>query len=117
MKNGGENLMLVLAMLLDDFRSNCCVPQEMKKGVIIPIPKAGSDSTICNNNRGIVLLPVIFKLYQKVIQKRWSPLLENMGAVDTLQGAGSKGKSCLHTSLIMREVMTIGRAEKLDLKS
>ena len=39
------------------------VPAHYKRGLIVPIPKPGKDSSSKDNNRGITLLTVIYKLF------------------------------------------------------
>lgn len=46
-------------------------PPALKRGIIIP--KAGKDSTIPSNNRGITLMPTIGKLYDSTLLLRADP--------------------------------------------
>ena len=75
-----------------------CIPGALKKGLIVPIPKANKDSSIKDNNRGITLLPVIYKLLQMVLLEREKPWLQTI--IDDMQGAKHAKCSCLHVSLL-----------------
>ena len=50
------------------------IPCDLKKGLMIPIPKAGKDHIVKDNNRGITLLPAIYKILENVLinrEKEW----------------------------------------------
>ena len=46
------------------------IPQSYRKGVIISIPKSGKDSSEKGNNRGITLLPALYKLLERIMMQR-----------------------------------------------
>ena len=80
------------------------MPQNLKKGIIIPIPKGKSDPLICGNNRGITLLSTINKLYQHLLLARDDNNINEH--IDNRQGAGLKAVSCLHSSLLLKETIS-----------
>ena len=43
------------------------IPTMFKTGVIIPIPKGDKDKTLLDNYRGITLMSVIVKVFEKCI--------------------------------------------------
>ena len=80
------------------------MPNSLKRGVLVPIPKARKDATIRENNRGITLLPILYKIYQCLLKQRLAnKIIEKISPV---QGGGLKGVSCLHTSLLVRETIS-----------
>ena len=51
---------------------------QFKKGVIVPLPKGNKDKCIKDNYRGIMLLPVISKVYEKCVISRVEKLGKEM---------------------------------------
>jgi hypothetical protein len=105
-KYGGKDLLCAIRQLFIHMVNTEIVPPDLKKGVIIPIPKGEKDETIMSNNRGITLLPVIGKLYEKILLNRH---LDNCGTretIDQLQGASQSYCSSLHTTWLLREVIS-----------
>jgi hypothetical protein len=49
------------------------VPMHIKKGVLVPIEKAGKDPTYKDNNRGITLCPVVAKIWELTLLSRFEP--------------------------------------------
>ena len=81
------------------------IPQLFKKGLLVPIPKAKKDATIKNNNRGITLISVLFKIFEKIIIDRHSSWLDQTMNNDEIQSCGKKKVSCLHSSFIVQETV------------
>ena len=84
------------------------VPSNMKHGLVITLLKHGKkNKSDPNNYRGIVLLPVIYKLFEKVTLKRIISAMEKNteSFPDPLQGAYQKQLSSLNTSLILTETI------------
>ena len=79
------------------------IPQYFKKGYIISIPKPGKSYVIKDNNRGITLLPVFYKLFELIILERENSWFEQN--LDELQGAAQKSGSCIHTSMLVQEAV------------
>ena len=102
-KYGGEILRSCILYLCNQMLKSETMPIDLKKGVLVPIPKSGKDATMRENNRGITLLPIIHKLYQNLLIHRYGTDMENK--IDTIQLAGRKATSCLHTSLTLRETL------------
>jgi hypothetical protein len=105
-KYGGEYLVSTLCQLFDVINETETIPMLLKKGVIIPIPKGEQDETIMSNNRGITLLPVIGKLYEKLLLKRHLDSSDEMVDLDQLQGASQNHCSSLQTTWLLREVIS-----------
>ena len=71
----------------------------------MPIPKADKDRTVKDNNRGITLLSVLYKVLEKVILLREQKWFQDKNNINELQGAGKEHCSCLHTSMVLQEVI------------
>ena len=82
------------------------IPRHFKKGLIVSIPKSGKDSVIKGNNRGITLMPVMYKLFERLLIKREDKFLHSEYVISNIQSAGQKNCSSLHSSLLVQE--TIG---------
>ena len=80
------------------------IPDYFKKGLIVSIPKPGKSYVIKENNRGITLLPVFYKVFEMLILQRESPWFKE--TLDELQGASQDNCSCQHTSLMMQEAIS-----------
>ena len=65
LKYGGENLDQILCVLFNTISINEELPDCLKKGIIVPIPKGDKDQTKMDNNRWITLLPILTKLYRR----------------------------------------------------
>jgi hypothetical protein len=82
-------------------------PADMKRGIIVPIPKGRKDSSLPENNRGITLSSIIGKMYDSILVNRSGDWL--CSVIDDLQGAKHKHCSCNHTSMLLRETIAYGR--------
>ena len=82
----------------------------MKIGLLLPIPKAKKDSSIKDNNRGITLVPILYKIFEKLIIHRESLWLESTHVNDEIQSSRKKGCSCLHTSFLLQETIALNRS-------
>ena len=106
LKYGGFNLMLCLTWLFNSFIVCEKIPVHCKKGIIVPIPKAGKDCSFKDNNRGITLLTVIYKLFEKVLMEREKDWFLNKDVCDDIQSAGQEKCSSLHTSFLVQECVS-----------
>ena len=102
LKFGGVKLIALLTLLVNAITNNEYVPESFKRGIIIPIPKGSKDATIMKNNRGITLLSVIAKVYEKLLYKRFEPWAMKNNIINCLQGAAQTGCSSLHNLVIKR---------------
>jgi hypothetical protein len=102
---GGEPVSIVINCIFNHLRNSCYVPYHFRKGIKVPIFKGGKRDEHCKDDySGITLLPIISKLYEMCLMQRADEWFNDQ--IDELQGAGKKGISCLHSSMILRE--TIG---------
>ena len=102
-KYGGDSLHNCILYVFNCMRKLECIPKSLNKGVLVPLPKGDKDPMIRENNRGITLLPVLNKLYQCLLKVRMGDDIESK--IVSVQGAGKKQVSCLHTSLLLRETV------------
>ena len=109
LKYGGPKLWTVLCFLFNEMYKQKKVPSDLKKGVIVTIIKNPLKSVSSPKNyRGITLLPVIYKLFEKLILDRIEILIKTSGMrfPDSLQCAYQPGLSSLHASYILQEAIS-----------
>ena len=87
------------------------IPQRLKKGLIVPIPKPGKDSSIKDQNRGLTLLPVVYKLFEMIILEREKKWLHENNVISNLQGAAQESCSSVHVSLLLQETIDYNRSK------
>ena len=100
---GGESFKGVIAWLLNGIINTEFIPPNLKKGLMSPIPKQDKDQTLKDNNRGITLLPIFYKMLENIMimrEKEW--IKEN---TNSIQSAGIEKCSSLHTSFIVQEAV------------
>ena len=102
---GGNFLVKCLTWLFNGISHIEQIPIHFKRGIIIPIPKGDKDKLLQDNHRGITLIPVFAKIYEKCILKRveLSKILKHI-LVD-LQGVTQEKCSSMHTAWLIKEVI------------
>lgn len=108
---GGESLVRLLTIVFNGMVELEYSPFHMKRGVMIPIPKSGKDSTIKDNNRGITVGPIFNKLYEKLLVKRWYIWQREQKVMNQVQGASHEFCSCIHTNWLLRETISYNRGK------
>jgi hypothetical protein len=81
---GGDK---VREAVLDVFRalwSSGSTPEPMQKGQVVPVFKGG-DSSDTRNFRPITLLNCVFKLYEKVLERRLRVVVQSKGGIPDIQ--------------------------------
>ena len=106
-KHGSKELKCWLLVLFNKMLVNELMPMNLKKGVLVPIPKGDKNPVFRENNRGITLLPVLNKLYQSMIKYRMDTYSYLDDNIDVSQGAGKAKISCNHSSLALREIVQV----------
>ena len=94
----------VITWVINGMIKTSTIPMRLKKGLIISIPKPNKDSLIKGNNRGITLLPALYKVLENVIILREDAWLQNV--VCPIQSCGKKHVSCTHTSFVVQQAVT-----------
>ena len=82
------------------------IPERLKRGLLIPIPKPSKDSSIKDNNRGITLLPALYKLFEKIIMEREAAWLSSNKVNDEIQSCGKSQCSSMHTAYLVQEAIS-----------
>ena len=108
LKNSGTVFVGLLTWIFNEVVLSEKIPVYFKKGYIISIPKPGKSYVIKDNNRGITLLPVFYKLFELIMLERENKWFNT--TLCELQGAAQDGCSCQHTSMVVQE----GVAYNLD---
>ena len=86
------------------------VPTSFQHGLIVPIPKGRNiDTTNPSQFRGITLLPVINKVFEKLLLTRLSP---QVSQIHQLQGGFRPKTSCMHTAFVLQEAINHLRSRK-----
>ena len=103
---GGENLLKCLTWLFNKITLYEFIPCHFKRGIIIPIPKGNKDKQFQDNYRGITLIPVLAKLYEKCIMKRLDKSDQLKDVINILQGVTKARCSSLHVAWLVKEVIS-----------
>jgi hypothetical protein len=107
-KYGGKELYAHLSLLYTLMLATGKVPYQMKKGLMITLLKPGKKiKSQPDNYRGITLLPVVYKLFEKVTLTRMVQYLkdENFEFPDPLQCAYQKLLSSLNATFSIQETI------------
>ena len=81
------------------------VSKQFKHGIIVPVPKGNKDMCDKDNYRGITLLPVIGKIFEKCILQRVEKWAKENNVINEQQGAAQERCSSMHVSWLVREVI------------
>ena len=104
---GGHKLASILTCVFNSMCHNEHIVDLLKRGIIIPIPKGTLDQSIRSNNRGITIVSVILKVFQKIVLKRH--ILNTGEEFDHLQGAAQSKSSSVQVAWILRETIAVNR--------
>ena len=103
---GGITLVRCLTNIFNLMLIHEYIPIGFRRGTQIPLFKGKNACSLNPSNyRGITLLSVLNKTYKVLIWKRMEGWWARSGAICELQGAGKKGRSCLHSSLLLQETL------------
>jgi hypothetical protein len=97
LKNCADLILTPLTQLINQSLTEGIFPNKLKIAKIIPIFKSG-DRTSLSNYRPIALLPVISKVYEKIVRKRLVEYLDANNIIDHKQ-YGFRSKSNTETAL------------------
>ena len=98
----GTTTLASITWLKNEIISAEILHQRYKRALIVPIPKARKDPTTKDNNRGVTLLSVLYKLLEMIILEREKDWLERNDVIDELQGDGQDKCSSLHVSMLLK---------------
>ena len=109
LKLAGEELIEVLTRLFNQILNIEHIPKNFRIGTQVPIYKGKNLCSLDPNNyRGITLLTSFNKLFEICTWNRLKVWWEVENVISPLQGACSKGSSCLHTAIILQEAIAVG---------
>ena len=109
LKYGGDKLVTVLTKLYNRILAIEYIPKNFRIGTQIPLYKGKNLCSLDPNNyRGITLLTSFNKLFEIVTWKRIKVWWHDNQVISPLQGACTKGLSCLHTAAILQESIAVG---------
>ena len=92
----------ILCKILQDIWNTEKTPEEWQTGLIVKLPKKGSQN-ICENWRGITLLPLSSKIFCRIILERISRAVESK--IRKEQAGFRKGKSCIDQIFTLRQII------------
>ena len=107
-----HNFHSLLLNLCNHTLSTLNPPKVWNKSQIVPMPKKG-DLSVATNYRGISLMPIAAKIYNKMILNRLVPFVEPL--LRNNQNGFRKGRSTLSQILSLRRVIEESDAAKKDL--
>ena len=110
-KHSGKLTISTLTWIMNSIIREEKLPLSYKRGYIISLPKPNKDKRHKDNNRGITLLTVFYKIMERVILNREKPWLCNHNVMDEIQGGGREKISCLHTSYLVQEAIAYNTAK------
>ena len=105
-KFGGANLQKCIILLSNAINKLEYIPNNFKLGLIVPIPKGQKNRLHQDNHRGISLLPVFSKIYEKVLYNRTLAWARKNNLLHHLQGAEREKCSSLNTAWLIKEAIT-----------
>ena len=109
LKFGGVELMGMLVGLYNQIVNTEHIPRNFRTGTQIPLYKGKNLCSLDPNNyRGITLLTCFNKLFEIVTWNRLKEWWGEQNVISPLQGACTKGSSCLHTAAILQEAIAVG---------
>jgi hypothetical protein len=71
-KAGNRTILCAIHKLIISIWNKEELPEEWKESIIVPINKKG-DKTVCNNYRGISILPTMYKILSNIQLSRLTP--------------------------------------------
>ena len=107
LKNSGVLLKSIVTWITNGMIRHSAIPKRLKKGLIVSIPKPEKDSVVKGNNRGLTLLPTLYKVFEKVIMLREDTWIQK--TVSSIQSCGKSHVSCTHTSFVVQQAVGICR--------
>ena len=112
LKNGDKHIQLCLLDITNQVFEQKTPPCQWKKSVINPIPKIGSASFM-SNHRGISLMSVAAKLYNKMLLNRIQPQIDPI--LRDNQCGFRRDRSCVDQIHILRRIIEGAEALCLPL--
>lgn len=90
LKSMGSEGLKILKVICNKAWMEGKVPQDWKIGIIVPLHKKG-DKSDCSNYRGITLLSIVSKIYERILQRKLTKITEP--TLEQSQSGFRKGRS------------------------
>ena len=105
-KYGGSVLYQILTLLFNAVREKEYIVNNWLVGSITSLFKNGKkDKHDMGNYRGITLLNVMGKIFERIVLNRWIPKFEEYGVPNKCQFAYQKDKSSVLSSFVLQEIV------------
>ena len=102
LKYGGDWIIEKLCCICNEIFENQTAPKQFNTNIIIPIPKKG-DKTLMSNYRGISLMSVAAKTYNRILLNRIRDPVDSI--LRTNQAGFRKGRSCTDQIHTIRRIL------------
>ena len=102
LQGGGDHMLDVIHAFCSEVYSTLSPPRQWITNVIIPLPKKG-DLSLMTNYRGISLMSIAAKVYNKILLNRIRPHVDPL--LRSNQAGFRPGRSCAQQIHILRRVM------------
>jgi hypothetical protein len=102
LKYGGDWIVNKLCHICNEIFEEQATPKQFNTNIIIPIPKKG-DKTLMTNYRGISLMSVAAKTYNRILLNRIREPLDSILRIN--QAGFRKGRSCTDQIHILRRLL------------
>jgi hypothetical protein len=105
---GGDSMEKALHMLFQYVWNAECVPGDWLGADVVPIHKSGKRKLV-TNYRGIALMSVVAKVYERIIADRLTAYLERTGKLNEEQGGFRGKRGCVDQLFVLTEVLSSRR--------
>ena len=112
LKKLGTNGIEMLTAIVNKAWNKGEVPNDWRTGIIIPLHKKG-DTTNCNNYRGIILLSVTSKIYEKILDNKLRKTVEK--DIHECQSGFRKGRSIQDHIFSIKQLIEKTRIQNSEL--
>ena len=113
LKYAGANCKEYILSLMNSAATLGGVPESMKKGILTPIFKKKNEKNKPTNYRGITVIAVLGKLWEKLLKQHVIPILNP--TQNKQQRGFTRGTSPLNTALLLHEQIREATARKKPL--
>ena len=102
----GPVLMKLLLYIFNEVLRLEYIPINFRRGIQIPLYKGKNAPPLDTNSyRGITLLSTLNKLFEVIVWQRMEQWWNDHEVISRLQGACRKGVSCIHTAMLLQEIV------------
>ena len=112
LQSGGEVMLEVIHKFCVEVFTSLTPPEQWTTNIIVPLPKKG-DLSCMNNYRGITLMSIAAKVYNKILLTRIRDHVEPK--LRSNQAGFRPGRSCAQQVHILRRIMEAFQSQQLPL--